>query len=113
MSVTRGTPEGVYGELNPQDLRDMAKAERLQARLQWLIAGPLITTSMQGQRRQEARSCCLLDAHGQSFEDSENLPTAGRRGVSSHTEWSRAVYVTLERRNRLDHGITYGARALW
>ena len=65
MSVTRGTPEGVYGELNPQDLRDMAKAERLQARFQWLIAGPLITTSMQGQRIQEARRCCLLDARGQ------------------------------------------------
>jgi hypothetical protein len=29
MSGTRGTLEGVYGELYPQDLCDMAKAERL------------------------------------------------------------------------------------
>jgi hypothetical protein len=52
MSVKRGTLEGVYGELNPQDLRDTVKAERLQARFQWPTAGPLNTTPMQGQRRQ-------------------------------------------------------------
>jgi hypothetical protein len=48
MSVTRGTLKGVYGESNPQDLRDMAKAERLHARFQWLIAGPLIDHAYAG-----------------------------------------------------------------
>ena len=40
MSGKRATPEGVYGESDPQDLRDMAKAERLQARFQWLTCRP-------------------------------------------------------------------------
>jgi hypothetical protein len=86
MSVTRETPEGVYGEWNPLDLRDMAKAERLQARFQWPIAGSLNTTPMQGQRRQNAPSTGNLDARDSFFEKHENLPTAGRRAINSHKE---------------------------
>jgi hypothetical protein len=68
MSATRGTPEGVYGETYPQDLRDMAKAERLEARFQGLTTSPLNTTPMQGQRRQDIAIRDDLDARACDIE---------------------------------------------
>ena len=75
MSGKRATPEGVYGELDPRDLRDMAKAERLQARFQWLLRGPLNTTPRQGQR--------MLDGGNRRIEC---LPTAGHLAISQGKE---------------------------
>ena len=74
MSVTRKTSEGVYDEWSPQDLRDMAKAERLQAQFQWLRTGPLMTTPMQGQRRQGIMTWMLVG----EWVSHEYLPTAGQ-----------------------------------
>jgi hypothetical protein len=74
MSVTRKTSEGVCDEWSPQDLRDMAKAERLQAQFQWLRTGPLMTTPMQGQRRQGIMTWMLVG----EWVSHEYLPTAGQ-----------------------------------
>jgi hypothetical protein len=86
MSVKRGTPEGVYGESNPQDLCDMAKAERLEARFQWPTAGPLMTTPMQGQRTDRINTECDLESYDPSAWGHKSLPIAGRRVIHSHKE---------------------------
>jgi hypothetical protein len=87
MSVTRGTSEGVYGELNPQDLRDMAKAEQLEARFQGFIADPpRKTTPLRGQRRQDIVIHYDLDARWAKYWLIEYLPAAEHLALSQGKE---------------------------
>jgi len=86
MSVTRETPEGVYGESNPQDLCDMAKANHglnlgprgpTQAlRLNHAYAEPV--------EHKGRRFCPRATPRRRYIQPYGYLPATGRRAMSPH-----------------------------
>jgi hypothetical protein len=84
MPVKRRTPEDVYGEWYPQDLRDMAKAKN---GLNLGPSGPpqaLRSPRLCGAHGNRGRMLWPLETHQPMYSADGNLPTMGRRATSPH-----------------------------